>query len=607
LCSGSPGERLADLPEPGDEEATDMPQPRGAQQIDEEVARLKAQAAALHRAAQRAVEANQADVGGRIDASARAAAAARAEAKAASDQATTEHEDAARLEAEAAAGTDPDDGALLRSSAAGHTRRAEAAHRSAQEAADRAATHEGQAQALEATANTEGLMHRRAIEDAADRLDAKIDLLEQAAATDRRRDFETQADAHVIEVPAKELKHGPHIEVTRLLEQADAIQPDFGAVDPAVLREAGIPLAQIPGSELMDPSAEGAGAAPGAGALDTQAAQLRAQAAVLHSAALEAVTSERTKLQSELNDLQRAASAARHGAQEAAQQADTQTEQAKSNLETAQRLDKQASATSDQIAAESLREDAQAYRAAAAASTELAQRAQQAMVDETVRAAELEQRARNLDEAPTPPDFPPRVLEAAADQLDDKARLLAEAAQSQREAERYQATGDVGGAAGSASYTRYLLEQAAAIEVDVSQIDPAIRSQAGLDDAAGQEPVDPLAVIGADPSVDLIDDVPDGTDDLVGATAPAEVPAAAHEPTAAADTADPDLGDLSAFSDLGVAEPAVDPIEVAPSSDDGILDGDPLELVEPPDLIDQPADDLVPAGPGDLDSDFIDL
>jgi hypothetical protein len=395
-----------------------------------------------------------------------------------------------------------------------------------------------------------------------------------------------------------------------LLEQADAIRPDFGAVDPAVLREAGIPLSQIPGSALMDPNAQSDGAAPAAAALDAQAAQLRAQAAVLHRAALEAVTSERTKLQSELNDLQRASSAARHSAQEAAKQADTQTEQAKSNLETAQRLDREASGTRDQVAAESLREDAQAYRAAAVASTELAQRAQQAMVDETVRAAELDQRAHNLDVAPTPPDFPPRVLETAADQLDDKARLLAEAAQSQREAERYQATGDVGGAAGSARYTSYLLEQAAAIEVDTSQIDPTIRSQAGFDDAAGPDPVDPLATDGADPSVDLIDDAPDGSDDLVAAPVPTDATAPMTGDTGP-DLADPDLGgpDLGGpdLGGLGVAEPAIDPIETAPPGADGILDGDPLELIEQPDLIDQPADDLVPAGPSDLDSDFIDL
>ena len=134
---------------------------------------------------------------------------------------------------------------LLRAGAASDTRRAERAEQAARKELDRVEEYEREAKQIV----QEG-RDRNAANDnmrlTANELESKAFELEAAARSLR------QAERPLIDDAEKSV----HVkQAEEALQRADDMQPDFGRVETEAIVEAGIPISDIPGAELMEPTA----------------------------------------------------------------------------------------------------------------------------------------------------------------------------------------------------------------------------------------------------------------------------------------------------------------------------------------------------------------
>jgi hypothetical protein len=219
-------------------------------------------------------------------------------------------------------------------------------------------------------------------------------------------------------------------------------------------------------------------------AIDTEVTRLRAHARNLHAARAEATRASDTNWGGLRDDAAREADAARHGGARAQLQARQQHEAADGYNQNARALEvtaDEAAAAGNHARAAELREDAQQQRALAVAADERAARANKAAADQNARADQLEQEVRDYDKRITGDgDERTPAIERLADQLDERADLLAEAADQQRAALRYEAEGNAQAAARASQAATDALTRADAIQPAYSSVDATVLTNAGI-------------------------------------------------------------------------------------------------------------------------------
>jgi hypothetical protein len=316
-----------------------------------------------------------------------------------------------------------------------------------------------------------------------------------------------------------------------------------------------------------------------ADALDAEVAQLRNQARVLHAARAEQTGASDSKWGGLRDDAARDAEAARHAGARATEQAKQQhdaSEDFQVNVRALETTAAEADASGDHARAAELREEAQAQRALSVSADERAARADKAAADQTARADQLEQDVRDYDKRITGEgDEGTPAIERVADQLDERANLLSQAADSQRAAARYEAEGNTEAAARAMQSSATSLSQADAIQPSYSAVDPTLLNSAGItigrsaaddgDDSDGPEPrsetidpdrtfgpVDDDSDSGTIDSTDLLNPFGDGTDSGTetdgAADASAGEDAAGTESVTAAVDDTPGFGSENGFS-----------------------------------------------------------
>ena len=143
----------------------------------------------------------------------------------------------------------------------------------------------------------------------------------------------------------------------------------------------------------------------------------------------------------------------------------------------------------------------QAQRALSVSADERAARADKAAADQSAWADKLEQEVRDYDKRITGEgDDGTPAIERVADQLDERANLLSQAADSQRAAARFEAEGNTEAAARATQASVTSLSQADAIQPSYSAVDPTLLNSAGIttgrraiddDPEPGSETIDP--------------------------------------------------------------------------------------------------------------------
>jgi hypothetical protein len=250
-------------------------------------------------------------------------------------------------------------------------------------------------------------------------------------------------------------------------------------------------------------------------ALDGEVAHLREQARALHTARATATGESDSHWGGLRDDAARDADAARHASERAAAQAVEQHEASRGymiNVKALETAASEATASGDHARASELREDALAQRALAVAADQRAARAHQAAMDQSARADRLEDDVRDYDKRLTGTgDEGTPAIERLADQLDDKANLLSQAADAQRAAAGFQAQGNAEAAAHANEAASSALATADAIEPAYTAVDAAVLYAAGVT-LAGHDDGMFAPVVGDDDAPDA-DDAP-GTDDL---------------------------------------------------------------------------------------------
>jgi hypothetical protein len=234
-------------------------------EIEAQAAKLRDQSARLNRTQADRDERNYSDYGSRMDdldlaaASAKGAAAkAHARANELHDRAQEANKIAKDFEDKAAADiakNEPfaaemaddlrEQAQLLRAGAASDTQRAERAERAARKELERAEELERESKQIEQegrdrTAADDGMRHT------ANELENKAFELESAARSLRQAESKFGFD------DAEKAKLNKAAEDS--LKRAEEIKPDFSRIETEALVEAGIPISEIPGAELMDPT-----------------------------------------------------------------------------------------------------------------------------------------------------------------------------------------------------------------------------------------------------------------------------------------------------------------------------------------------------------------
>ena len=224
--------------------------------IEQRAARLREQAAALHKADSEAGATAYREVGRQKDAATQQLTAAREAAKAAQQQADQQHTRAREFEERAqelelaakdefnqlarVSESDLEQAQKLRALAAAASERAAENHRAAAKHTEEAQTLEQQIGALQSQVDLDG----SATEKLADQLDDMVDRLSHAASN--LRDAERHAAAG--NQPAAVAMRG---QAERELENLAKITPDYRSVPDDVLRRAGITAAD---TDLIDPT-----------------------------------------------------------------------------------------------------------------------------------------------------------------------------------------------------------------------------------------------------------------------------------------------------------------------------------------------------------------
>jgi len=227
--------------------------------IEQKAARVREQAAALHRADAEAIAQKYEQVGKQKDALRQQRQGAQQAAEEAKEQAQQQHARAQEFETQAqeleqsARNPESDPGDILgdhesaletaqklRSLAAAASERAAESHRAAAKHTAEVERLDHQVSQLQMKVDTES----SATERLADQLDDMVDHLDDAV--------RFQRNAAQLEAAGK---HGEAQEelakANRNLEQLEDIKPDYSSVDPAVLRRAGITPADV---DLVDPT-----------------------------------------------------------------------------------------------------------------------------------------------------------------------------------------------------------------------------------------------------------------------------------------------------------------------------------------------------------------
>jgi hypothetical protein len=343
-------------------------------------------------------------------------------------------------------------------------------------------------------------------------------------------------------------------------------------------------------------------------ALDAEVVQLRSQAASLHAARAKATQANDRDWGIRRDDAVRDADAARHAATRAGAQAIEHQEAANGYQATARALEvtaNEAANAGDHGRAAELREDALREHALAVSANERATRAQQAAGEQSARADKLEQDVREFDKRITAEgDERTPAIERVADQLDEKAELLAQSADHQRAAARFQSEGNAEAATRATQSANDTLSRADAIQPSFADVPPVVLTEAGItawlppasDEVPGPDPIGPDAIgtgdeIASDDIVGTGDALDPTLDDIDAATAVDETTTDPDEPGAldgegtaesgsfAASSADTDepvipafddsTGSTSGFGDDGAEDFARfdDPVDVAAGSD----------------------------------------
>jgi hypothetical protein len=236
-----------------------------------------------------------------------------------------------------------------------------------------------------------------------------------------------------------------------------------------------------------NPAAATSRSRSGADALDAEAARLRDHARTLRAARADATRAAEAKWGGLRDDAARDAEAAHRASSRAAEQANQHHHAARGLQQRGQSLESTAAAAAaagDHARAADLRTAAQQQRALAAGAVERAARARQTSADQAARAERLDVEVRDYDKRIAHDADGTPAIERVADQLDEKADLLAQASEQQRAASRFEADRDDEAAARAAQSVARTLARADGIEPAYGAVDAAVLSEAGITRAA---------------------------------------------------------------------------------------------------------------------------
>jgi len=312
--------------------------------------------------------------------------------------------------------------------------------------------------------------------------------------------------------------------------------------------------------------------------LEAKTARLREQAAKLHQADAEAGADAYRKVGQQKDE----ANQQLRAAQEAVKAAESQ---AKEQHAKAQELEQQASDLEEgakdewnkleRISEHDL-EQAQKYRAVAAAASERAAENHRAVARHQAEAQRLE---REIADLQTTLDLGNTPTERLADQIDDMVDRGAQAVRWLREAERLEAAGDPAGAAAIRSVANDELTLLEQIRPDYASVDPAVLASAGIT-AADRDLLDPTVLPDPDlgSEVDPVPADPPHIEMEPEAMRPADRTLMASPDQAPPDATDPDAGGSQVTHPITPVaasnmQPATRIVGTGPDSDgDGLSD-----------------------------------
>jgi hypothetical protein len=225
--------------------------------------------------------------------------------------------------------------------------------------------------------------------------------------------------------------------------------------------------------------------------LAEEAAVAREQARTLHRRAIDEVGKENDTWGARRDAAHREAATTRASADAMQKQANDLYAESNRHAEMAGEQNAYAASIreSNPVEAEDWFENADGLVRVAESVSRRAEIARDAANDLSTKADALEAEVRRIDDEDFSPDYRGREFEQAADLLEDKARLLEEAASQQRDATA--TVDDPGASSGSLNDARYAQDRADAMEPDYSSIP---RSE-----TPGSELMDPYADAVTDP------------------------------------------------------------------------------------------------------------
>lgn len=530
---------------------------RTPEALDKEIADLQATAGHLHDEANDRMTRDLGKGGVERDEAAAEAWSLRQKAKAADLQAQRERRTAEGLEkmADEPSSASPysndpvvqrafteaaEEAQQIRAKAAAATKRAEAAEQRAKEANDAAAPLEDKVKEFDDQGQYTVSEQPHRMEEVADQLDVKFQLLQEAQAA-RKEAFELRDAGD--EVKAVERAK----QAVAAQEAADAVAPDYtqldaeakvsaGYIDPSISEDPDNPDPPTGGEDIeieMDPPdgptptvPVGTGGddieiemdppdgpspttpapttptptTPASGprenvtsdgdALQEQAARVRAQAVALRSANQKDFEARSSAASVEHDQAARQAASARQDAEAATAQAVDHDAGIKTWEEMASSFDDSAKsdlAAGNTASAEENREAADGFRTKGRTEAAAAAAARQAAADQTAKADQLDQRVKDLGADGTVGNQG-LAGEKAADALENKARHMEEATRLERIAAQQRADGDDAGSDATEAKVTEEWAQAEAIQPDLSGVAPSVLQEAGIPAPAAPPP-----------------------------------------------------------------------------------------------------------------------
>jgi hypothetical protein len=501
----------------------------------------------------------------------------------------------------------------IRAKAAAATQRAEAAEQRAKEANDAAAPLEAKVKEFDDTGQYTVSDQPHRMEEVADQLDLKFQLLQEAQAA-RKEAFQLRDAGDEVKAVARAEA------AVRAQEAADAIAPDYAQLDAEAKVSAGYVdpnLGEDPDNpdppddiEIEPPGGPTPTAPTGSGptgdddieievdptdgsspttpssttpsstaptptsptpsgptnvtsdgdALQEQAARVRAQAVALRAANQKEFEARSSAASVEHDQTLRQAASARQDADAATAQAVDHDAGAKTWEEMASSFDESAKtdlAAGNKASAEENREAADGFRTNARTEAAAAAAARQAAAEQTTKADELDQRVKDLAADGTVGNQG-MAGEKAADALEDKARHMEEATRLERIAAQQRADGDDAGSAATEAKITEEWAQAEAIQPDFSGVAPAALQEAGIPAPVATVPSTPT---GDDGLIDPFEETPAAATPSGPAPTPGPATPDATAPDATAPDANaPDANAPDANAPDGPAPVGDDPV-----------------------------------------------